>query len=106
MTTQETKDYFQTIARTIQEQIGRQAFMFIGACNFACGTFNDGPGLRFKIKASRTHKYCRVVLIEATDTYTVTFLSVAGNVVSEHVGIYCDMLTDLISTETGLAVRF
>jgi hypothetical protein len=106
MTQTETKEYFQAIARTIQEQIGRRAFMFIGACNFACGTFNDGPGLRFKIKASRSHKYCRVVLIEALDTYTVTFISQGGNEISKHEGIYGDMLTQLIANETGLSVNF
>lgn len=104
MTAQETKDYYQTIARTIQDQIGRRCFAMIGAANFLCGTFNYGPGLGFKIKASSSHKYCRVVLDQATDTYIVTFLSRSGKEVSNHSGIYGDMLTTLIAKETGLAV--
>lgn len=94
----------QEVAQTIKSQIGNLAFMMIGAANLACGIINGGPALSFKIKASRTHKYCTVTL-RGDDTYTVKFQSVNGNTVSEHEGIYADMLTNIIASETGLAVR-
>lgn len=94
----------QEVAKTIASQIGNLAFNMIGAANLACGEMNGGPALSFKIKASRTHKYCTVTL-KGDDTYTVKFQSVNGNTVSEHEGIYADMLTNVIGQETGLAVR-
>lgn len=95
-----------TVAKTILEQLGGGRLMAMtGARNFV-GSENS---LSFKLPNTRDFvkngvNYVRVVL-DPSDTYTVTFSRVRGLKVVEiasHSDVYCDQLQDIFETETGL----
>ena len=91
------------VARTILDQLGGNRFAAMtGAHNFA----GDNNSLQFSFKGSRKVNKCRVVL-NSMDLYDVSFYKYNSRTadlkkVSEHNGIYCDMLQDIFTDETGL----
>jgi hypothetical protein len=92
------------IARTIQSQLGILALRMLGAKDYMAVE----NGLQLTIRGSRKVNRIQVILDHGSDTYMVKFLKVIMgknprcNTVSEHKGIYVDMLHDLIEKETGL----
>ena len=91
-----------TVARTIQIQIGADAFRMMGT-NHQVG---DEKSLMFNIKGCRAFNKIRVTL-DPSDTYTVEFIKVGKaptfKITTEsHAGIYADALKSLIEEHTGL----
>jgi hypothetical protein len=94
------------IAREIARQLGSQTLALLGATQLVGGE----NFLQFKIKGCRKINCIKIVL-DANDTYTVEFWKVNARTdevvkVSEHEGIYFDMLHDLIERHTGLYTTF
>ncbi len=94
-----------SIALTIRDQITPKSFFMMGAKHLT----DTGKGLRWKLgRNAKTVSYVHVEL-DPDDTYTVTFTRVRSmkvKVLSEHAGIYVDMLRELIERETGLCLTF
>lgn len=89
-----------TVANTILAQMGGGRFkMMTGAHSFA----SNGKNLIFGIKA-RAKKGIKSVEIalEDNDTYTVFFRNRKYENVSKIENVYCDMLQELFTNETGL----
>ncbi len=94
-----------TVAQTIKEQIGHQAFFMMGAKNLV----GDVNSLMFKIgrnSAGVTHIKVR---LDASDTYTVQFVRIRNikfqpdiKFIKEVSDIYADGLHQLIESTTGL----
>ena len=95
-----------TTAKEIARQLSPQTLALLGASMLSGGA----DFLQFRIKGCRKINLIKIVL-EPSDTYRVEFWRIGMksiNVakVSEHDGIYCDMLHDLIERETGLYTTF
>lgn len=78
--------------------------VMIGAKNFARSEKDYTIGFKFAAKARNKANYCRIKL-NAMDLYDVEFINIRGvNVkkVSNHNGLYADMLKSTFETETGL----
>lgn len=90
-----------TVANTIREQLGRKALFMIGAKDLV-GSENS---LSFRIgRNEKGVTHIRIVL-DPSDTYTLTFLRVRGLSVKEVSSIsfvYADQLRSTIETNTGL----
>jgi hypothetical protein len=88
------------VAATILEQLGGKIFCMMTGAKALVASPNS---LSFKIGGGAAKKINRVtVMLDADDTYSVLFYR--GNncaVVSTHTGIYCDMLRELFTRETG-----
>jgi hypothetical protein len=94
-----------TVAQTILEQLGGRKFLVMtGARDLM--SFDNGTGLQFKLPRYTGLKINFVrIKLDPSDTYTVEFGRVHGlnySKISEHEGIYCDMLQDLFTSKTGL----
>jgi hypothetical protein len=103
-------------ADIILQQMGGSSRLkaMIGARDF----FSDDNGqtLLFKFMKGKNGATCiRITLDPGLDLYTVKFIKIGRRkdetlpimipfavTVSEHEGIYCDMLRDLFTSETGL----
>lgn len=97
------------VAQTILDQLGGRRFVVMTGSKEFIGGKNE---LIFKLARGVKNKAqkCRITLT-AMDDYTVEFLKwnrreMDFDVVSTHQGIYCDMLEDLFTEETGLYTRF
>ena len=98
----------QAIAQTILSQLGGQARIhaMTGAYRFT-NTGSDSDmlgGVSFWFRDSRKANCCAVYLM-GDDTYTMRFWKIRGcNIVEVGVfeGAYCDMLTELFESTTGL----
>lgn len=90
-----------TVANTIRDQIGHPAFVMMGAKDLAGGSDN----LQFKVGANaKKVTHVRVVL-DPSDTYTVTFYKCRGASIKELAAqslVYADQLRKVIETHTGL----
>lgn len=97
------------IAQTISDQIGGKAFYMIGAKNQVA----IENGLTFKLGAGAKHptggKVTHIeIILDADDTYTFRVIRFnmrakeMRKVLSETKGVYCDMLRDLIESNTGM----
>lgn len=97
-----------TVANTIRTQIGAVAFFMMGTKQWA----GDENSLSFPIKGCAKYTHIRITL-EPTGTYQVDFIKVGRahkyhplKVTTDTVeGVYVDVLHDLISRRTGLALR-
>ena len=102
METTTLTDRSMEIAQTINQQLGGPRFKAMtGAKDF--GFIENG--LQFKI--GRNHRSINLVRItlDPSDTYTVQFCrtrKLKVGVVSEFSEVYCDMLQELFTAETGL----
>jgi hypothetical protein len=100
------------VAETILEQLGGRKFVAMtGARNFiGCATY-----LAFKLPGAGGFtksgiNYVKVTL-DPDDTYTMTFQRIytakgfpRTKDIAQHHGVYCDMLQEVFTRETGLAV--
>ena len=100
------------IAKTILEQMGGHGFAAMtGSKNF----IDLGNGLQMSLARNKTSaNRLRVILDEATDTYTMCFYrqSVTKNLgikvkeIAKYEGVYFDMLQSIFTQVTGLYTRF
>jgi hypothetical protein len=89
------------IAKTILEQIGgRQFTSMTGAKNLVA----TQGGLHFKLPRGMAKDGITNVLVvlEPSDTYTVSFHNSRGTVVASYGDTYCDQLRGLFEDVTGL----
>ena len=97
-----------TIALTILEQLGGNAFaVMTGARNFVR---YDDRNLTFRLPSNfaRNGINCVSITLTPADVYDVKFMKIRGTTVktiSEHAGIYCDMLREVFRDQTGLENR-
>ena len=95
-----------TVANTILEQMGGRRFaVMTGAKNFV----GSDRALSFRLPSNFATDGINAIRVELTpaDTYTVTFSKVRGTKVTtihEVDDVYCDVLADVISRRTGLAL--
>ena len=93
------------IAETILRQLGGNRFIAMtGASSFSygdrCLTFRIGKNEK-KVKAVR-------ITLEPSDTYRMEFMAIRNlevKTLSEKVGVYCDMLQEIFTNETGLYTK-
>lgn len=94
------------VAQTILAQLGGNRFLVMtGARNLV----GRPDGLSFKV-GSNAKKVSHVrVTLEASDLYTVEFLSIRGTqaprTLARRAGVYADSLQAVFTTETGLDTR-
>jgi hypothetical protein len=95
------------VAQTISDQIGRKAFLMLGAKDL----MGDANSLTFKIGRNAQGVTHVRVQLDPDDTYTMQFLKVRNSkkppyyerkVLSEASGIYVDQLRSIITEKTGL----
>ena len=98
----------QSIAKTILQQLGGRKFITMtGSSNFGGGIDEkSNPYLIMRLKRNKSGaRYLRITL-NVMDTYDMKFMKLDKNdnlqSVSEHNGIYCDMLQDVFTEVTGL----
>lgn len=96
-----------TVAKTILAQLGGNRFVAMtGAKNFVgCET-----GLTFQLPKIYNGISHVNVTLDCDDTYVMTFSKFNNRkleftIVARHVGIYCDMLQNLFTNETGLYTK-
>jgi hypothetical protein len=92
------------VAQTIFEQLGgRRMAMMTGSKQFLYSdnilSFKIGSGAKNAIKTIR-------IELEPSDTYKMVFFGSKGNVKALYDGVYCDMLTDIFTQETGFYTKF
>jgi hypothetical protein len=101
MDTQEAKQGAQTILRQLG---GGQFLVMTGAKYISYEEKADYPNVSFRFPMCQKANYCKIAL-DWSDTYKVTFLKIRGvecKTVKEIDGVYCDMLQDIFTQETGL----
>jgi hypothetical protein len=89
----------------IYKQIGRRAFLMLGAKNIV--SHSKENALSFRIRGSNKANYIKVTL-NSMDTYDVEYGKIRGDkyhVVAEDKGIYDDMLLKSIENNTGLYTK-
>lgn len=97
-----------TVAETILEQLGSGRF----AAMTGAKDFHDLPdknGLRFRVGRNAKGVNCVVIILDASDTYTVKFLRAnirRVTLLSSVSGVYCDKLQAVFSEHTGMATKF
>lgn len=95
----------QEVAKLILTQLGGNQFLrLVGGKNLVALSGDGGLALQFGQGAKNKANRMRVEFDYGTDTYTVKFGKIYRNewkTISEHEGIYCDMLQDLFTSETG-----
>lgn len=89
------------IAKTILSQLGGRKFIAMtGSTNFIAGEYSLSMTLKpNKLKA----KFLKITL-DPNDTYTMTFYALVKcrlEVKFELPGVYCDMLQDIFTEQTG-----
>lgn len=95
------------VAKTILAQLGGNRFIAMtGAKDFV----GAETGLTFKLPRVTNGISHVNITLDCDDTYCVTFdkwnnRKLEMTIVSRHVGIYCDMLQDLFTKETGLYTK-
>ncbi len=92
-----------TVAQTIADQIGRRAFVMIGAKNI----LDCNGRLSFQIMKNRMSVTHVIVRLDADDTYSIEFGWYRGTqrkVRSTAEGIYADQLRAAIESGTGLVL--
>ena len=92
-----------TVSKTILAQLGGQRFIAMTGANSFTGSTST---LTFRLpKNSKGVKGVRITL-DPTDTYTVEFLAMRKFEVvmlAKCEGVYCDMLREVFTDNTGLA---
>lgn len=89
----------------IYKQIGRKAFLMLGAKNIV--SHSKENALSFRIRGSNKVNYIKITL-NSMDTYDVEYGKIRGDkyhVVAEDKGIYDDMLLKSIENNTGLYTK-
>lgn len=93
-------------AHIILDQLGGRRFIAMTGAKHL-GHSENGAVLSFQLPSRFAKNGINAVKIklDPSDTYSVTFMKIRGHnlaTVSEHSGIYDDMLQDLFTRETGL----
>jgi hypothetical protein len=89
-----------TVANTIADQIGRQAFVMMGTKNLV----GSADALLFDIRGCADFNKIEVKL-SPMDTYTVRFMKLGRGSILRDVaveGVYADSLKNVIESKTGL----
>lgn len=90
-----------TVANTIRDQIGNRAFVMMGATNL----LGSSDSLQFKV-GSNAKKVTHVrIVLDKSDTYTVSFHRCHGASIKELASVsdvYVEQLHPTIETHTGL----
>jgi hypothetical protein len=97
------------IAQTILEQLGGNRFLAMTGAKPI--TYGSSPSLGFSLPTGLSPVGVNRVKItlDDSDTYTVTFGKLQGvkyRLMGEVSGVYCDMLEDVFTENTGLLTRF
>lgn len=96
-----------SVAKTILEQLGGRKFIVMTGAKNLIGA---GGNLSFRLPGAGG--FCKdginhvVIMLTASDDYTVIFSRIRGSKVTEiskHEGIYFDQLQEIFSATTGLA---
>jgi hypothetical protein len=90
------------VAQTIAKQLGRRALFMIGAKNLVAG--EDRLGMKLGRNAGRWSHLS--IVLNGLDLYDFTFYKFYNcKVIREKTvpNVYCDMMHQVIETETGLA---
>lgn len=87
-----------SIADIIAQQIGQRAFFMMGARNFQ----HTKNGLMFSCMLNGKGVRSVEVRLDPSDTYTVVFRSLRGQVVAEVADVYVESLHGVIESNTGL----
>lgn len=95
------------VAQTILNQLGGNGrlAMMCGCKDFA----GDSTSVQFKIGTNGKRVTCCRIVLDPSDTYTVTFYSGRGVKMREavsHSDVYADMLRHLFERETGMYLTF
>lgn len=96
------------VANAILQQFGGRQFI---AMTGAKDMIGRPDGLSFKLPRAAKGINCVRVTLDPSDTYTVEFLRLGRSPkftvtpVSTHADIYCDMLQDVFTRQTGLYTR-
>lgn len=96
-----------TVANTILAQLGGNRFIAMTGAKQFVGSENS---LTFKLaKIYNGVSHVRVVL-DCNDTYNMEFLKwnnrqLDMKIVSRHTNVFCDMLQDIFTNETGLYTK-
>jgi hypothetical protein len=96
-----TTTSFETQAQTILSQLGgsNRLSLMIGAHNFVRSDDERYVAFKFKQKSPAKINYIKITL-NSMDTYDIEFGWIRGmnyTVKSNETGIYCDMLTKIVS---------
>lgn len=92
------------VAQTIFEQLGGKRFaVMTGSKNWLYTkdslAFKVGTGAKNKVK------FVKVVLTP-NDTYNMIFMKASGEIITTYNDIYCDMLQELFTEQTGFYTHF
>jgi hypothetical protein len=108
---EKTREEKMAIANTILQQLGGRKFVVMTGAN-NCIAYGDGLSFRIPGTMTKNHINYVKVLLDPSDTYTVKFQKIRMTrrgsfesqikTISEHTGIYADMLQGLFTAETGL----
>lgn len=94
------------IAQTILAQLGGNKFVAMTGAKSFVGIEN---GLMFMLPRGAKNKANKVrITLTPADLYKVEFMKIRGvelKTISAHEEIYCDMLQELFTKETGLETR-
>lgn len=99
-------------AKIILQQLGGQRFITMtGSKRF----LDLGNGLRMSLARNKTQaNRLEIHLDKETDTYTMRFyrriekknFDIVTTEITNHEGVYCDMLEEIFTSVTGLYTRF
>ena len=90
------------VAHTILEQLGGSRFL---AMTWARDLVGSPDALAFSLPRFTGVKARRVrIVLDASDTYTLTTYDRFGAKLEEHSGVYCDTLARTFTKATGLEV--
>jgi hypothetical protein len=96
------------IAQTIIQQLGGNRFLAMtGAKNLTYGPASLQMALPTGLSPVGVNRV--KITLDDSDTYTVTFGKLQGvkyRLMGEVSGVYCDMLEDVFTENTGLFTRF
>ncbi len=94
------------VAKTILEQLGGQRFVAMTGVTNLGATENS---LSMKLKRSNSKANYLTITLMPTDVYKMEFIKIDRNfnrvVVKEYNEVYCDMLQELFTEETGMYTR-
>jgi hypothetical protein len=107
-TTTRTKEEFQTVAKTILEQLGGNQFVAMTGAKNLFFLKEKAGGLQFNISSRNASNAGLVrIILEWNDTYTMQFIKVNSRtciqtIKTEFAGAYCSDLCQLFTSATGL----
>jgi len=100
-------NYLKEVAAYIVLQLGGKRFIAMtGAKNMSYGkNGKNDPQLKIQVMKGKNNINSMIISLNNKDLYDIVFYSVKNcevKEVSRYDDVYCDMLTDIFETETGL----